>query len=143
MSLYFKEGRPKAYINVGGGIAAVGAERQRHGFLKSGLQPSEDHRINKGKFVVSRFLKEGTPVIHLENIKQLASQYGLPAAPARLPEVGEGGVYSRTRYNKWLVGAVLVGIFGSLYFFSRTDLGFRLLQVSYHRQGSRPPEPMA
>jgi hypothetical protein len=73
MSLYFKEGRAKAYINVGGGIAAVGAEQRRQGFLKSGLQLSEDHRINKGKFVVSRFLKEGTPVIHLENIKQLAS----------------------------------------------------------------------
>jgi poly-gamma-glutamate system protein len=143
MSLYFKEGRPKAYINVGGGIAAVGAERRRQGFLKSGLQPSEDHSINKGKFVVSRFLKEGTPVIHLENIKQLASQHGLPAAPAKLPEVGEGGVYSRTRYNQWLAGAVLAAIVGSLYFFSRTDLGFRLLQVSRHRQGSRPPEPMA
>jgi poly-gamma-glutamate system protein len=142
MGIYFKEGRPKAYINVGGGIAAVGAERRRPGFLRSGLTPSEDHLTDKGKFVVSRFLKEGTPVIHLENMKQLASQYGLPAAPAGFPEVGEGGVYSRTRYNKWLVGALLVGIFGGLYFFSRTDLGFRLLQVSYRRKGSAPPEPM-
>jgi poly-gamma-glutamate system protein len=142
MSLYFKEGRPQAYINVGGGIAAVGAERRRRGFLKSGLTPSEDHLIKNGKFVVSRFLQEGTPVIHLENIKQLAARYGLPTAPDRLPEVGKGGVYSRTRYNKWLAGAVLAGIFGSLYLFSRTDLGFRMLQVSYRRKGSAPPEPM-
>ncbi|MFA4901559.1 MAG: poly-gamma-glutamate system protein [Desulfobaccales bacterium] len=142
MSLYFKEGRPKAYINVGGGIAAVGAERRRRGLIKSGLTPSQDHLIKNGKFVVSRFLQEDTPVIHLENIKQLAAQYGLPTAPDRLPEVGKGGVYSRTRYNKWLAGAVLTGIFGGLYFFSRTDLGFRMLTVSYRRKGSAPPEPM-
>jgi len=142
ISLYFKEERPRAYINVGGGIAAVGAERKRRGFLKSGLTPSEDHLIKNGKFVVSHFFQEGTPVIHLENIRQLASEYGLPTAPDRLPEVGKGGVYSRTRYNQWLAGAVLVGIFGSLYLFSRTDLGFRVLQVSYRRKGAAPPEPM-
>jgi poly-gamma-glutamate system protein len=141
MSLYYKEGLPKAYINVGGGIAAVGAERRRRRFLKTGLQP-EDNLLKKGNYVVYRFLREGTPVIHLENIKQLASHYGLPMAPAKLPEVGEGGVYSQTRYNKWLAGAILGGIFCGLYFFSRTDLGFRVLQVSPHQKGSGPPEPM-
>ncbi|MCL4502020.1 MAG: poly-gamma-glutamate system protein, partial [Deltaproteobacteria bacterium] len=110
MSLYYQEGRPQAYINVGGGIAAVGAERRRREFLRTGLQP-QDHFLKKGNFVVYRFLREGTPVIHLENIKALAARYGLPVAPSRLPEVGEGGVYSRTRYNKWLAGAVLGGIF--------------------------------
>lgn len=143
MNIYFREGRPKAYINVGGGIAAVGAERRRRGFIKSGLTTSKEDLKRNGKFVVSRFLQEGTPVIHLENIKQLASRYGLPAASDRIPEVGKGGVYFRTRYNKWLVGIVLIGIIGGLYFFSRTDLGFRMLQVPYRRKGSAPPEPMA
>ena len=80
---------------------------------------------------------------NLENLKQLAVQYGLPVAPNRLPEVGEGGVYSRTRYNKWLAGVVLGVIFCGLFLISRTDLGFRVLQGSHHQQGSGPPEPMA
>ncbi len=142
MRLYFKEGRPRVYINIGGGVAAVGAERRRRGFLKSGLQFSEDHLQRRENSVASRFLQEGTPVIHLEYLKELASQYGLPEAPKRLPEVGEGGVYSRTRYNKWLAGVILGGIFCGLYFFSRTDLGFRLLRLSHPQKGSGPPEPM-
>jgi poly-gamma-glutamate system protein len=142
MRLYLGEGRPRAYINVGGGIASVGTQRWRRQFLKTGLQPSEMPLIKKSNSVVYRFIKEGTPVIQLENVRQLSSRYGLPIAPGMIPPVGEGGVYYQTGYNLWLAGAVLFGIFLGLYVFSRTDLGFQVLQASSHKGGSGPPEPM-
>jgi poly-gamma-glutamate system protein len=142
MGLYLKEGPPKVYINVGGGIASVGAQRRRQRLLKTGLTSPDDGVPEPRNSVVNRFIAEGIPVIHLENIRMMASEYGLPLAPNKVPKPGEGGIYSHKEYNIWLAVGVLSAILLSLYLFSRTDFGFRLVQVSYDRKGAGPPEPM-
>jgi poly-gamma-glutamate system protein len=143
MSIYYKDGSPAIYINVGGAVAAIGARwRWRH-FIKPGLMTEEFPESRKGDFLVYRFLKEGIPVIHLEDIKKMAAHYGLPLAPHKIPAVGEGDVYYTQGYNLWLTGLVLGGILCGLYIFSHTDIGFRMFQIYSHREESGPPEPMA
>lgn len=141
LKTYFRAGTPKVYINVGGGIVSAGI-RPFKIFLKPGLLPSELPGEVTGESVISRFLHTGIPVIHLGNIKQLAGQFGLPLTPSAIPPIGEGRLYYRTGYNRWLAGTILLGILGGLYIFSRSDWGFRLLQVSSRKEELGPPEPM-
>jgi poly-gamma-glutamate system protein len=143
MALYLKNGQPKAYINVGGAVTAVGSRRRWRDYLKSGRLPDTVPPAKRGDFLVYRFLEAGVPVINLENVRQLAARYGLPLSPETIPKVGEGGVYYDKRYNSWLAGVILVLILAGIYVFSRTDFGFRLLQSGSHREGASPPEPMA
>lgn len=141
LKIYFRAGTPKVYINVGGGIASAGI-RPFKIFLKPGLLPDELPGEVTTESVISRFLHTGIPVIHLGNIKQLAGRYGLPVTPSAIPPIGYGRLYYQTGYNRWLAGAILLGILGGLYIFSRSDWGFRLLQVSSRKEELGPPEPM-
>jgi poly-gamma-glutamate system protein len=141
MAIYFRTSPPKVYINVGGGRAAVGA-RPFKVLLKPGLLASRLPADMKTDSVIIRFLRERIPVIQLYDIRELARQYDLPIAPASMPPVGEGRIYYETRYNNWLAAGVLAGIVLGLFVFSRSDWGFRMLQVSSRREEIGPPEPM-
>jgi len=46
--------------------------------------------------------EENIPVIHLLNITQLASKYGLPVSPTPLPFPGEGEIFIRRQYSMTL-----------------------------------------
>jgi poly-gamma-glutamate system protein len=141
MAIYFKGDPPKAYINVGGGRVSAGP-RPFKVLLKPGLLPPQLSTDMRGDSVIRRFLKERIPIIQLWNIRALAHEYGLPLAPASTPAVGEGEVYYRTGYNRWLAGTILAVIICSLYLFSRSDWGFRILQASSRPEEIGPPEPM-
>jgi poly-gamma-glutamate system protein len=103
----------KAYINVGGGTTSVGTWKGKKLF-----QPGVNLFRPIGPLpvdsVMARFAREGVPVIHLIQIQELAQRYGLPRQPTRLPQVGEGEVYVRHEYNRWLAAGVLVAILLSL-----------------------------
>ncbi len=71
-----------------------------------------------------------------------AGRYGLAITPSAIPPIGEGRLYYRRGYNRWLAASILLGILGGLYIFSRSDWGFRLLQVSSRKEELGPPEPM-
>jgi poly-gamma-glutamate system protein len=141
MAVYFKKDPPKVYINVGGGRAAAGA-RPFKVLLRPGLLASDLPANARGDSVIARFLKERVPVIQIYDVKRLAHRYGLPIAPASMPQVGEGTIYYATRYNRWLAGSVLALIIFGLFVFSRSDWGFRILQISSRREEIGPPEPM-
>jgi hypothetical protein len=91
---------------------------------------------------MNRFAEEGVPVVHLVNIVKLAKRFGLAVQPHTVPAVGQGKVFSRAEYNPWLAGGFLLVIFGSLYAFVRSDLGFRIMQLSKRRKSGGHPEPM-
>jgi len=141
MALYFRENAPKVYLNVGGGRAAAGP-RPFKAVLKPGLLASDLPEIVRGDSLIARFLKERIPVIQFYDVNRLARRYGLPVAPTAVPEVGQGRVYYGSRYNKWLAAVVLLVIVAGLFVFSRSDWGFRILQVSSRREEIGPPEPM-
>ena len=141
MAIYFRGPPPKAYINVGGGVVSAGIRPSKLS-LESGLLKESSIAPTNVDSVIRRFLQADIPVIHLENVRQLAQQHGLPIAPATTPKIGTGTLYFQREYNLWLAAAALAAIIAGLYLFSRSDWGFRILQTTSHREDSGPPEPM-
>ncbi|EKD50021.1 MAG: hypothetical protein ACD_62C00680G0009 [uncultured bacterium] len=92
--------------------------------------------------IMTRFSRRDVPVIHLVKIIKLAESYGLPVAPLELPKVGEGSIYYRVTYNRYLVVAALVAILLSLYAFIRSDLGYRIFQSSRKKSSAEKPKQM-
>ena len=141
MAIYFSKVRPKVYLNVGGGRAAAGIRPLKR-LLKPGLLSADLPAGERTDSVIRRFLKDGIPVIHLGDVKELARHYRLPIGPTTMPKIGEGSIYYQRSYNLWLVGAILLVIILCLYVFARSDWGFRVLQASPHKTDIGPPEPM-
>lgn len=101
----------KLFINVGGGIASIGST-ENYQFIPGGFSPPLLMKNFPIKGVLVRMSEENIPFIHLLNINQLASKYGLPVSPAPLPLPGEGEIFIQQRYNitlTILVAAVLIG----------------------------------
>jgi poly-gamma-glutamate system protein len=91
------EGPVKCYINVGGGLTALGwvAESSR---LDNGLLRAVPALDDPARGLIFLYLEEGVPVIHLLNIERLAERYALPADPIPMPaaeDALEGGAYLR------------------------------------------------
>lgn len=131
----------KAYVNIGGGTISVGKKAGKLLF-KPGLNREPPGPTGGQDSVMSRFVEEGVPVIHWIKINELAHRFGFPIQPRTTPPVGEGKIYFREDYERWLAAAVLVTILASLYLFVRSDLGFRMTRGSQKRGEGGHPEPM-
>ena len=131
----------KAYINIGGGTASVGATVGKKLF-KPGLNRTAPRGAGAIDSVMSRFINEGVPVIHMVYVNELAQRYGLPQAPTAMPPIGEGKVYVKAEYSIWLALLALGAIFGALFAFIRMDIGFRILRPTARQGGERHPEQM-
>jgi poly-gamma-glutamate system protein len=121
----------RAYINVGGGTVSVGT-RAGKGLFGPGLNRTAPRGATQIDSVMTRFALEGVPVVHLIETAQLARKYGLPLAPRQMPKVGEGAIFTRLEYNRWLAAAMLLLVLGVLVSLVRTDIGRRLF-------GGAPP----
>ncbi len=141
MKIYYQSGTPKVFINVGGGVIAVGKRAYKKA-LKPGLLLSEPKTDQKANSVMYRFLEEHVPVIHLEDPKRIAKRYGLSSHPTKMPAIGEGDIYFSKEYSSFLAGVILLAIILMLYMFARSALGFRISQAASHKGEVGPPEPM-
>ncbi|HSD63171.1 MAG TPA: poly-gamma-glutamate system protein [Ignavibacteriaceae bacterium] len=105
----------KLFINVGGGIASVGSI-ENYQFIPSGYSPPLTIKNFPIKGVLIRMSEENIPLIHLLNITQLASKYGLPLSPSPLPAPGEGEIFVQKQYNMTLtiITALILIIFISI-----------------------------
>ena len=130
----------KAYINVGGGTTSVGTRLGKEMF-KPGLNkdPPRGPAVDS---VMSRFSQSGIPVIHVIKIDTLAERYGLPLQPQSLQAVGQGKVFEKVVYNRWLAGVVLTLLFGAMIGLLRFDLGHRLLGRKTAAKPTSDVEPM-
>jgi poly-gamma-glutamate system protein len=117
----------RAYINIGGGSASVGTAVGKRLY-----EPGLNRSVPRGATdsVLSRFVQEGVPVIHISGIKEIATRYGLSTDPTVAVEPGEGGVYSRVEYNPWYAGMAMLVILGTMVAFLRLDFGRNLLGQS-------------
>ena len=122
-------------------MVSVGRKAQRKA-ISPGIILAEPLSAEKTNSVMGRFLEEGIPVIHLENIKKMAAHYGLELHPAKIPSVGEGNIFFRTEYNRLLASFILLGVLFVLYIFARSDIGFRISQATTPKEELGPPEPM-
>ncbi len=130
----------RAYVNVGGGTSSVGTRVGKQLF-KPGLNKTPP-RGPLPDSVMTRFSQDGVPVIHLTQISRIAEENGLPEKPRALAPIGEGTVFVRDTYNRWLAGGGLVLIVAMMFALLRFDLGHRLL--AKNRGGDAPShsEPM-
>jgi poly-gamma-glutamate system protein len=136
------KGQPvKVYINVGGGAVSVG-----HRVGKKLYRPGLNLRAPRGALridsVMTRFMKQGTPAIHLVQLQELAVQYELPIAPTSRPAIGEGKVFVTRQHNRLLAGVVLVVLLLSLRALLMTDIGIRLLKPRAGGPDRARAEPM-
>lgn len=67
----------RAYVNVGGGVASVGTRVVKKTFPAGITLPGKISLDNTAPGVMSHFYHQGTPVIHLVRIRELAAQIGL------------------------------------------------------------------
>jgi len=130
-----------AYINIGGGTTSVGTRVGKRMF-KPGLNRTAPRGASEIDSVMTRFVRDGVPVIHLIKINRLAERYGLPLQPATMPAIGQGKIFRREEYNLWLAGGVLAAIVVVLFLFIRRDIGFRLTRGTSQDRRAKPPEPM-
>jgi len=107
-----------AFVNVGGGTSSVGA-RDGKRLFRPGLNRTAPAGASRFDSVMTRFVREGVPVIHLVRMRSLAERFGLPLQPSTLPAVGEGAVYVREERSALLTWGVLLGILACLYFSRR------------------------
>ncbi len=101
------EGKPiRAYINVGGGIASLGSDKNGNA-LPSGLNKKVNLNVfTDKKGVVFEMAKMGIPVIQMLNIEELTSNNGMPMNPIPFPSPGTGTIFQEEKYNIWMVGIV-------------------------------------
>ena len=104
--IYRDYGDIKCFINVGGNDASFGDSSVM--VHTDGGILTELSEKDQSTGLVQLFLKDGTPVIHLLNIKSIATEYGMPIDPSPLPEVGKGGVYYVYEYNQPLAAIGLL-----------------------------------
>jgi poly-gamma-glutamate system protein len=111
MELYekYSQGQPiQAFINVGGGIASLGNTVNGQ-LIPSGLTEHLPMNNFPLRGVLIQMGQKGIPVIHILNIDQLITKYGLPTNPVPLPDPGEGGIFIQEKYNViTTAGATLV-----------------------------------
>ena len=144
MSLYQKSAKGssiKCYINVGGGTVSVGRSLGKKLF-HPGLNKKPPTRAKRIDGLMSRFVRQRVPVIHMVQVNDMAERHGMALSPTSIPNVGEANVFEATGYNRWLAIGVLVAILASLFAFIRSDVGFRLLQPGGAKKDAGHPEPM-
>ena len=134
-------GQIKAYINVGGGTVSVGARVGRRLF-KPGLNRTAPLGSSEVDSVMTRFILDGVPVIHLSHTEDLAQRYGFPVTPAQMPQPGHGTIFVRQGPSRLLAGGGVALILLALFGVVRRDWGFRMLSRSTKRESPRPPEQM-
>ena len=144
MAIYqeFAEGRRfAAFINVGGGTVSVGTKVGKR-FFRPGLNLRPSHQALSIDSILSRFAKEGVPVIHMRLIQRMALKYGLPLEPFSVPKPGEGVIFMKMEYRNGLVVGVLVVLILLLYAFIKMDIGSRIFSPMRKPLARKPPEPM-
>jgi poly-gamma-glutamate system protein len=130
----------RAYVNVGGGTTSVGTRLGKQMFKPGlNLSPPRGPTVDS---VMSRFADRGVPVVHLTKIEHLAQKYGLVVQPTTMPPVGNGAVFVRDAYNRWLAAALLSLIVTAAVGLLRFDLGHRLLSKAVAPAAHARPEPM-
>jgi poly-gamma-glutamate system protein len=144
MAIYreFSEGkRIAAYVNVGGGIRSVGSVRGKR-LYQPGLNRRPSPHALRIESVMSRFAREGVPVIHMVLMERLAERYGLPKGPQTTLNIGEGAIFVRVGYNLYLAMAMIAILVCILYAFLRLDIGFRIFGSRRITHAPKHPEPM-
>jgi poly-gamma-glutamate system protein len=91
-------GKIAAYVNIGGGIASLGAAVNGQ-IIPTGLSEHLGVKNYPMRGVIIEMASRNVPIIHVLRVMELAKKYGLPVSPEPLPEPGEGKTFVKIKYN--------------------------------------------
>jgi poly-gamma-glutamate system protein len=117
MAIFDREagrGEYEVYVNIGGGLGSIGSTQVGR-LIRPGLSRNLGTKNFPRRGAMVRMAERGMPIIHVRNADDLIDRYDLSTEPVPLPEVGQGGVFYRDRYNVPLA-AVLAVLYGFLIF---------------------------
>ncbi len=97
----------KCYINVGGGIASLGATINGR-IIPSGLSEKLLMKNFPVPGVIIQMAKKNIPIIHLLRVKQLVRKYQLSPVSVPLPLPGEGEIFIEEKYSLILTAVLTV-----------------------------------
>ncbi len=109
---YREDATIKAFVNVGGSIASLGALVTGE-IIPNGLSMELPAKNYPMRGVIVEMAKRGVPIIHLYDIRKLWVEFGLPLNPMPMPDPGSGGIFLREKYNitlTWIAVAVLCAL---------------------------------
>ncbi|MEM9193032.1 MAG: poly-gamma-glutamate system protein [Myxococcota bacterium] len=125
----------RAFVNIGGGTAAVGKAEDKVDFA-AGLNTELPSGLENPS-VMRAYLEAGTPAIHVSRIRSLARSFGLADVPMEVPRPGEGGVFRLAIIPPWTIALTLLAIFLAMWAATRFDL-FAIFQRRRAEQKSGP-----
>jgi len=103
----------QAYINIGGGAGSLGHSINGR-LIGSGVRKQLKMRNYQIAGAIIHYGQKGIPIINIQDINAIATDYGLPVAPVPLPDVGTGEVFVKARYNLAITWIALFGVIAAL-----------------------------
>ena len=110
-----KESEIKGFVNIGGAVANFGQTNKSLSFPNGLVLNPPTIPDDKNKGLIFEYAAQGKPIIHLLNIRGLASESGITVDPVPLPEPGKSNIYYEVVYNKIILIISLLLIFTLLY----------------------------
>jgi len=103
------------FVNIGGAVANFGQTNSSLSFPNGLVLNPPPIPDNKNRGLIFEYAARNKPIIHLLNIRELASQNDITVDPVPLPQPGNSGIYYEVVYNKYVVIISLLAIFVLLY----------------------------
>ncbi|MBW6515365.1 MAG: poly-gamma-glutamate system protein [Candidatus Cloacimonetes bacterium] len=100
--------RYRLFVNIGGGLANVGASVNAS-LIRDGINYRIADRTFATDGAIMLFARRNIPIIHIFRPQVVAERYGLVVDPIPLPEVGTGKVFI-SEVNNTTVAAICLGI---------------------------------
>ena len=130
-------GRPiRLYVNVGGGLASLGGSQNAR-LIPPGLSRRLALRNYPNRGVINVLGKRGIPVLHLLEVERLAREYDITDRGANPERTGEGTLFVRYRYNRWVVAAAALLVMLANLLVLRHDLRQQVLGQPHPERASR------
>ncbi|MGB9835510.1 MAG: poly-gamma-glutamate system protein [Candidatus Saccharicenans sp.] len=136
MNLFLEKARGpvKAFVNIGGNLVCLGRDASILE-LKPGLTSVEKIPPPERRGLIQTMASRGIPVIHLLNIQELVTRYGLPWDPQPLPQPGASLAGRSQQQEKRQLTAVFLSyvLVGAIFVFSSCFIR--------KRRGQKEPQP--
>ena len=130
-------GRPiRLYVNVGGGLASLGGSQNAR-LIPPGLSRRLALRNYPNRGVINVLGERGISVLHLLEVERLAREYDITDRGANPERTGEGTLFVRYRYNRWVVAAAALLVMLANLLVLRHDLRQQVLGQPHPERASR------
>jgi len=121
---------------VGGGLASLGGSQNAR-LIPPGLSRRLALRNYPNRGVINVLGERGIPVLHLLEVERLAREYDITDRGANPERTGEGTLFVRYRYNRWVVAAAALLVMLANLLVLRHDLRQQVLGQPHPERASR------